>query len=271
MRHAHASTHTRPSVAYAAPPIPCLSPHPAHSAVLVSRQFVDMTKTRVEGLLAAFAKLVGLGAQTHTFVETSTVRYVYQRLEGGVYMIVITNKSSNIVEDLELLQVLAKVVPEYCGDVSEESVKARCFELVFAFDELVSLGYSEKVTLAQLRTYTEMDSHEERMAEIAAKNKEREAAEEMKKRIKEMERERKEREKLGLGSMSGIGSRSMGGMGSMGSMGGAMGGGMSGGAPHIESRTPPPCAALFHLAYAYAHALGYTSRSRPRSARSEAA
>ena len=47
---------------------------------LVSRQFVDMTRIRIEGLLAAFPKLVGSGKQ-HTYVETENVRYVYHSME----------------------------------------------------------------------------------------------------------------------------------------------------------------------------------------------
>lgn len=40
---------------------------------LVSRQFVEMTKARIEGLLAAFPKLM-TGGRQHTFVETESVR-----------------------------------------------------------------------------------------------------------------------------------------------------------------------------------------------------
>lgn len=77
-------------------------------AVLVSRQFVDMPRIRIEGLLAAFPKLVGTGKQ-HTYVETENVRYVYQPIEA-LYLILVTNKQSNILEDLDTLRLLSKVV-----------------------------------------------------------------------------------------------------------------------------------------------------------------
>ena len=144
---------------------------------LVSRQFVEMTRSRVEGLLAAFPKLMGSSKQ-HTFVETESVRYVYQPLER-LYMLLITTKASNILEDLETLRLFSRVVsavarvsecmlvvakvPEYCRSLDENDVMEHSFELIFAFDEIVALGYRENVNLAQIRTFTEMDSHDEKV------------------------------------------------------------------------------------------------------------
>jgi hypothetical protein len=45
--------------------------------------------------------------------------------------------------------------------MTETDVSANAFDLIFAFDEIIALGYPENVNLAQVRTYTEMHSHDE--------------------------------------------------------------------------------------------------------------
>jgi len=146
---------------------------------LVSRQFVEMNRLRVEGLLAAFPKLMGHSKQ-HTFVETDAVRYVYQPLENNMFLLLITTKASNIVEDLGTLRLLAKVVPDVTGSVSEHAINENAFELIFAFDEVLTTGgYKEDISPSTIRTNLEMHSHEEEMALMLKESKEAAAREQM--------------------------------------------------------------------------------------------
>eukprot|EP01134_Creolimax_fragrantissima_P002837 CFRG2837T1 len=189
---------------------------------VVARQFVEMTRSRVEGLYAAFPKLLS-ESQQHTFVETESVRYVYQPIEQ-LYMVLVTTKTSNILEDLETLHLFARVIPEYCRSLDERDISDNVFELIFAFDEIVALGYRESVTIAQVRTFTEMDSHEEKVFQMVQKNKEKEAKEEMKRKMKELESARRA-ERKGRGGPKGYGSAATGfGSGSAGMSDMGMGG-----------------------------------------------
>eukprot|EP00118_Oscarella_pearsei_P025623 m.308488 g.308488 ORF g.308488 m.308488 type:complete len:525 (+) comp44087_c0_seq1:74-1648(+) len=170
---------------------------------LISRQFVEMSRSRIEGLLAAFPKLIGTGKQ-HTFVETESVRYVYQPLDK-MFMVLITTKASNILEDLETLRLFSRVIPEYCSSLEESEVARNAFELIFAFDEIVALGYRESVNLAQIRTFTEMDSHEERMFIAVRQSQMEEAKITMKKKAKELAVARKEAQRSGKSARYGGG------------------------------------------------------------------
>ena len=126
---------------------------------MVARQFVSITKALIEGYLSTFPKLISSDIQ-HTFVETDSIRYVYQPLEQ-LYVVLITNKQSNIMEDLDTLRLLAKLIPEYCHGHEEELIVHNAYELIFAMDEVIGHGgYKENVTLQQIKTFTEMDSHE---------------------------------------------------------------------------------------------------------------
>lgn len=146
-----------------------------------------MSRTRIEALLSSFPKLVsdseGHDANSqHTFIETESIRYVYQPIEH-LYLVLVTTKSSNIVQDLETLRLLSKLVAEHCSPiVTEETVLESSFELVFAFDEVISLGHKENITLSQIRINLEMDSHEEKLHDMIRKSKEQEAKDEMRRK-----------------------------------------------------------------------------------------
>jgi len=53
--------------------------------------------------------------------------------------------------------------------VNESTVGQKAFELIFAFDEVIALGYKEKVNLGQVKQFLEMDSHEEKIYQMVQK------------------------------------------------------------------------------------------------------
>lgn len=53
-------------------------------------------------------------------------------------------------------------IAEYCRSSTEQEIVSHCFDLVMAFDELMSLGHRERLSLPQLKTILSMDSASER-------------------------------------------------------------------------------------------------------------
>jgi hypothetical protein len=159
-----------------------------------------MQRSRIEALLASFPKLADTGTQ-HTTVEQDNVRFVYQPLDE-LYMVLITNRQSNILQDIDSLHLFAQVVTSTCKTLDEREILKNAYELLSAFDELVTLGYRENLTLGQIKTFLEMESHEERIQEIISRNKELEATEERKRKAKQLEMQRKEVSRSGRNAVT---------------------------------------------------------------------
>lgn len=165
---------------------------------MLSRQFREITKDRVLELLSNFQNLVTNLSSEHTFVEGDHVRYVYKPFDD-YYIILITNRQSNIIEDLSTLNLLSQVVNNCLGSYDENEIYDNEFEILTAFDEVVIMGYKENLSSTQVTTYLSMESHEERIQEIIERNKEFEATEERKRRAKEIAKREQER-RMGIPS-----------------------------------------------------------------------
>ncbi|GAA5881641.1 hypothetical protein JCM16303_005524 [Sporobolomyces ruberrimus] len=169
-------------------------------ATLLSRQFVGLPRPRLESLLASFPRLVSPTSE-HTVVESSGVRFVYTPLED-LYVLLITNTQSNILLDLSTLSLITRIATELGsggrgGAIGELDVMRVNFEILSAWDEVISMGWRENVNLGQVRNVLEMESHEEKIQEIIARNKEHEAKEELKRRAKQLENQRREMTRRG--------------------------------------------------------------------------
>lgn len=135
-----------------------------------------------------------------------------------------------MTSDLQILNSFQ--IPEYCHSLEEKEILDNAFNLIFAFDEIVALGYRESVNLAQIKTFVEMDSHEEKVYQAVRQTQEREAKQKMREKAKELQRQRMESAKRG----GNIGRGGHGGFSSdgFGSSGG-IGGGSNISAPSIEN------------------------------------
>lgn len=135
---------------------------------VLSRHFRPIPRSRIEGLLASFPKLADSSTQ-HTTVEADNVRYVYQPLDE-LFLLLITNRQSNILQDIDSLHLFAQVVTTVCTKgLDEREILRNAYELLSAFDELVTLGYRENLSIGQIKTFLEMESHEERIQEIISR------------------------------------------------------------------------------------------------------
>jgi len=161
----------------------------------------------------------------------------------------VTNKTSNILEDLDTLHFIAKLVPEFCKALEEGEVLKNAFDLAQAFDEAVSVGYKERVTVQQVKQFTViMESHDEIRHKDDMKKK-------MKKAKRDADDKRKQIDAANKNKFDGMGhgvpSPSFGSSGSGGSMGSNLGSSGGGGsarhtsAPYAErtERRPEPAPA----------------------------
>ena len=123
--------------------------------------------------------------------------------------------------------------------MDEKDILDNSFNLIFAFDEIVALGYRESVNLAQIRTFVEMDSHEEKVYNAVRETQMREAKNKMREKAKELQRQKLESGKKGgkVGSAGGGGG--MSGMGGMGGFTPSMTSDMTPAEPPRPAYNPP--------------------------------
>jgi len=163
--------------------------------VIIGRQYIDMTRGRVEGLYSTFSKLIQVPQSSaaksddqFTLLETDTVRYLYQTLDAGaaapstsstkdnvMYLVVVTTIYSNIVENVAVLQNLYKLV-NYITSNSMQSegpmtmmrvLSERFFDIVHAFDIVITphgLLNESMINMNLINTILEMDSMDEKIA-----------------------------------------------------------------------------------------------------------
>ena len=106
------------------------------------------------------------------------------------------------------------VVPDVAGtsnNLTEEKITEKCFELMFAFDEVITAGgYREPITLQQIRTNMDMESHEEKLHNMIKISKMESAKDQARDAARVIRDRQREQQRMGVSSgMAGIGGGGM--------------------------------------------------------------
>ena len=154
-----------------------------NARIIFARQFFNITRMDLEEYIVQFSRGVD-SCKEITHFESDKVRYIFIPIES-LYLILITTKNSNIIEDTEILKLIYRLIQDLCGKIDSESIVNNAFEIMLGIDDIVSLGYRNSVNLGQIKQYLQMESIEEQ----EFKRKKREQEEKVKRELAEKGRE----------------------------------------------------------------------------------
>ena len=154
-----------------------------NARIIFARQFFNITRMDLEEYIVQFSRGVD-SCKEITHFESDKVRYIFVPIDS-LYLILITTKNSNIIEDTEILKLIYRLIQDLCGKVNLESIINNSFEIMLGIDDIVSLGYRNSVNLGQIKQYLQMESIEEK----EFKRKKREQEEKVKRELDEKGRE----------------------------------------------------------------------------------
>lgn len=159
--------------------------------VIFARQFVPMTRRELEEYVVQFSRGID-SCKDITHFESDKVRYLFIPIDT-FFLILITSRTSNIIEDTEILKLIYRLVQDVCGAVDYESITKNAFELMMGVDDIVCLGYRSGANIAQVKQYMQMESLEEKEFKRRKLEQERKVQRDLNEKSKEFDKLRREK------------------------------------------------------------------------------
>ena len=162
-----------------------------NARIIFARQFFNISRMDLEEYIVQFSRGVD-SCKEITHFESDKVRYIFIPIDT-FYLILITTKNSNIIEDTEILKLIYRLIQDLCYSINQESIIENAFEIMLGIDDIVSLGYRNSVNLGQIKQYLQMESAEEK--EFKRKKEEQELAVQkaLEEKGREFDRQRREK------------------------------------------------------------------------------
>ena len=162
-----------------------------NARIIFARQFFNITRMDLEEYIVQFSRGVD-SCKEITHFESDKVRYIFIPIDS-LYLILITTKNSNIIEDTEILKLIYRLIQDLCGKINPESILNNSFEIMLGIDDIVSLGYRNSVNLGQIKQYLQMESIEEKEFKRKKREQEEKVKRELDEKGREFDRQRKEK------------------------------------------------------------------------------
>lgn len=161
-----------------------------NAKIIFARQFLKMSRMELEEHVVHFTRNIEACRESSTF-ESEKTRYVFIPIEH-LYLVLLTDKDSNLIEDMEIIKIIYRLIQDICVSISESTIVENCFDLIMGIDDIVNLGYRDAVSVAQIKQFLLMDSQDEKEFRKIQEQKENIVKKQMQEKAKEFEKMRRE-------------------------------------------------------------------------------
>ena len=161
-----------------------------NAKIIFSRQFVKMSRMELEEHVVHFTRNIDACKENTTF-DSDKARYIFIPIEN-LYLVLLTDRDSNLIEDIEMLKLIYRLIQDICGNITEESIVNNAFNLLMGIDDIVNMGYRDAVTISQIKQFMLMDSQDEKEFRKIQDEKEKIVKKNLQEKAKEFEKMRRE-------------------------------------------------------------------------------
>ena len=128
-----------------------------------------------------------------THFESDKVRFIFIPIDS-YFLILITSKNSNIIEDTEILKLIYRLIQDLCqGQINYDSIIENSYEIMLGIDDIACLGYRNGINIIQIKQYLQMESLEEKEFKRKKLEQERRVQRELYEKSKEFDRLKREK------------------------------------------------------------------------------
>jgi len=171
------------------------------SKILFARQFQPIPRKQIEEYAVEFFKSINIDKDS-TVIEGNKNRFLYMK-SNDLYIVLVTTKDSNILEDIETLKLSQRLISDICsssGQITTGSVLDNFYDIALGLDDLISQGIYDGSSIPYIMQCLEMDSAEEKEFKKQQEVKEKAAQEQLNIRMRELEKERRNKVFNSVGS-----------------------------------------------------------------------